>query len=78
MAESVDQHILGTDLEDIAADTGKLGWRVEQEIELLKAGHGSTQAEPCLQEANQMEAVAAAAEQSHKKGSACRQDRAVL
>ena len=39
LAESVDQHIVGTDLEEIAADTGKLGWRVEQEITSLIAEH---------------------------------------
>ena len=67
IAESVDQHILGTDLEGIAADTGKLGWRVEQEIELLKVEYGSTPTDPRLEDESRMEAVAAAAEQSHRK-----------
>ena len=39
LAKAIDGHIEGTALEEIAADTGRLGWRADQEIEALKAHH---------------------------------------
>ena len=53
LAKSVDNKIIGSSLEEFAEDNGRLGWRVEQEIEALRAEYrdepGASPVSPLLQ-----------------------------
>ncbi len=45
-SRALDQHIAESPLEEIAADTGRLGWRADAEIEALKGHYAGSPASP--------------------------------